>query len=81
MARDQLISNAIAQHGAVAVHAAAQRAYEGDYAPLRMLGFDAQTLGDAFAAQSMAHRCMTAGERALEKMHAEHAYNALDRQP
>lgn len=81
MTRDQLISNAIAQHGAVAVHDAAQRAFEGDYAPIRALGFDAQTLGDAWAAQLLAHRRMTPAERALEKMHAEHAYNTMDRKP
>jgi hypothetical protein len=81
MTRDRLISNAIAKHGAAAMHAAAQRALEGDYAPIRALGFDAQSLGDAFAAQLLAHKRMTPGEQALEKIHAEHAYNTMDRKP
>lgn len=80
MTREQIITAVIAEHGAVAVHAAAQSALEGDYAPIRALGYDAQTLGDVWTAHGLAFDRMTPGEHALEKMHAEHAVNKLARQ-
>lgn len=61
----------IRKHGAQAVYNAACRAMEGDYSHLHALGIPAQTLADAFDAQTAAYRALSPLERAGEAASVE----------
>lgn len=56
----------IRKHGAKAVYDAACRALEGDYSHLHALGVPAETLADAWDAQTAAYRALSALEQAGE---------------
>lgn len=60
------INAAIQQHGAVAVHSAAYKALQGDYAPLARLGVKCSTLSEAYASMSAAYKQMDEAERAID---------------
>ena len=58
------ISDAIAVHGAAAVHAAAVARMDGDRRPLDAVGLSASTIGDADRVLQLTFAAMSSPERA-----------------
>ena len=79
MSIETMISDALTNHGAVAVAHAAGAALRGDYSQLHALGIDAHTLGDAWRAQGAGHKAMTDVERLIDGVQAQDAADRIGR--